>query len=192
MLSVNRCLAGSFMLIDFYYSGNDKLLALKALRQVYPTYSIKRKIAFLVNALNLIFFRRIPQEFNQVSSFFSFTTGKILNNGAKAILLHKINQNGRVYGFEFSERAEFLTVTKIALTETSRSGIIRENEILRQLSKAKLPFLVPSIVSFLESKEASILCMSAVNRDFSIHNKSNGLPDFILTRSHRCAHQMPL
>ncbi|MCH4565441.1 hypothetical protein MKP05_20280 [Halomonas sp. EGI 63088] len=96
-----------------------------------------------------------------------------------AILMHKIEQNGRVYAFEFDGRGGLLTVEKIALTNDAKIGVAREYAVLLKLDSAVLPFQVPRVVNFRDSKQACMLCVSAADSGLSIHDKSKGLPDLL-------------
>ncbi|MBX3617918.1 MAG: hypothetical protein KF839_12410 [Nitrosomonas sp.] len=165
-------------LIDFYYSGANIIDSLAALHRFYPRYSLKRKIAYLMNAINLLIFRRVPRRLKLISDVVSKIPVKA-PDGALAILLHKIAQNGRVYVFELDGKGKPLTVTKIALTEAARSGIVREREILKQLEHVELPFDIPRAVNFIDSNGICALSMSAINDNLSIHEKSKGIPDYI-------------
>lgn len=166
------------LFIDFYYSGTSIIRAQAALRRFYPRYSLKRKTAYLINALNLLVLHRIPRAMWKIREIVSEIPTSA-PSGALAILLHKIEQNGRIYAFELDDKGDALTVTKIALTDSARSGVVREHVVLKQLASAVLPFYVPRVVSFSDSKGQCILCMSAINQRLRIHKKSKGLPDYI-------------
>lgn len=164
--------------IDFYYSGSNKRLALAALRKLYPRYSLKRRAAYLFNALNLHALHRAPKNLAQVRKVLSEVPSGA-TDGARAVLLHKIHQNGRIYSFEFDSCGVLVSVTKIALADTARRGVLREHDVLLQLADADSPFQVPRVLNFQDSKAACILTMSATAPELRPHDKNNGLPSQI-------------
>lgn len=165
-------------LIDFHYSGASTMRAVCALHRVYPRYSLKRRVAYLVNAANLLLLGRRPALLGRLQDALTAVPG-IGADGACAVLLHKIGQNGRAYAYAFDHAGELKTVTKIALGNATRAGVEREHAILRQLAGRELPFQVPQLISFHASPRWCALTVSAVDASLRIHDKLLGVPGLL-------------
>jgi hypothetical protein len=164
--------------IDFHCSGAGRLGALKALFRVYPRYSPRRRAAFVVNAANLLTIESPPRTLARVRR--ALSDAPVARAGEiRAILMHKVAQNGRAYVFDFDRSARLRSVTKVALTEHARTGVAREHEVLLRLPRSELPFQVPEVLAFRESRGTCVLSMSATEEGLRIHDKSKGLPDFV-------------
>ena len=114
-------------IIDYYHSGG-RWQSLCFLLRRYPSYSTKRFILKTINALNQLLTRRPPTSINP-HEFSKFLPAQS-HNEARAYLLHKLNQNNRVYVFDLNQQGRILRAAKIALNESVAQGIRREAEVL--------------------------------------------------------------
>jgi len=166
------------VLIDFYFSGQSTVRSIAALHRIYPRYSLKRRLAYLANGINLLTVKREPLALGLMKNILASATASGTGT-ATALLLHKLEQNGRVYAFSLNERSELQAVTKIALTQPARRGVVREQAVLQNIDRGKLPFQIPSVMSSFDYQGAYFLCLNAASRELCIHDKSAGLPDYI-------------
>lgn len=149
-----------------------------ALSQIYPRYSLKRRIAFWANALNILILNRAPSAVAKIQKVLpNLSTGS--PNNYWAVLFHKIAQNGRVYAFEFSNSGVLQVVSKIGLTDTACIGIARERAVLQQLSHIELPFHIPKVVDTYDERVSCVLSITAIDHALKIHNKAQNLPEWV-------------
>lgn len=159
--------------IDFYYTGK-RLNGLKILIKYYPTNSILRLVLKIINALNIITFNFIPYNLNL--AIFKNLKRDLSNN--QAYLLHKINQNSRIYILDFNLEDKINNFIKFTFSKSEKSKFKKELNNFNFI-KNKVSFLTYSKISLLDSKFGTYLNIEPIDENFKSYNKKFPLPDSI-------------
>lgn len=162
--------------LDFYAGGMNRLHASLSLIQIYPSYSIRRKILKALNLLNTVGPKIAPKNLCLLQKYlirYSF----LQDNNPHVWLLHKLDQNGRAYFFELNDHDQIISVAKLAITQEASIGIQREYDVLARLSFIETPFWFPKIVRFQKEEDTCLLQTTAVPTNYVIHNKNTRIPD---------------
>ncbi len=149
-----------------------------ALRKVYPTYSLLRTTLFALNMANQIGPRFCAPGMRQLAKIDGASLPPLKPGMARAFLLHKLNQNGRIYIFDFGADGTMTSMTKLATTDNAATGLRREAEILHRLA-GKTNFAVPELLTFTSWEEGAMLQISAAPEGFSPHDKAQPIPDSV-------------
>lgn len=165
-------------LLDFYFVGN-RTEALAALSYLYPSYSLKRSLLKVLNALNQIGPRVLPKNLSLHGAAVK-SLPVIGCNATRAFLLHKVEQKGRLYVFDRNDNGKFVEITKIALNEDAAKGIRREATTLAML-EGQTPFSIPKLLSFETWEGGCALRTTAVSSEQKAYDKRLPLPDYIFS-----------
>ena len=164
------------MLIDYYFFGEGRLKSLKILKNIYPTYSIKRSILFLINFLNQIGPKIKPDSKVLKDLYKKKRLPELHQTYSRAVLTHKKNQKNRIYVFDFNSDDELSSVTKVATNNIASAGLIREKIFLEKVY-LNTSFNVPKIISFKKWNSGAALQISATPHNFYPHSKEINLPE---------------
>lgn len=164
--------------LDFEIDGGDRLNAISALWRFYPNYSFKRKLLKGVNGINQLSFRISSKKMRKIAHA-EDNLPRRNNDGTRAFLLHKLDQNGRVYIFDQDINGKLVTVTKLALTETAAKGLRWEAHVLDKLAGRTL-FKIPSLILFKSWEEGCLVQISAAPEHQSVYNKNQEFPEALL------------
>ncbi|AEV35675.1 hypothetical protein PSE_1163 [Pseudovibrio sp. FO-BEG1] len=166
-------------LLDFHCVSDSRWQALLALRQIYPTYSPKRRALWLLNALNQISLRLRPVGFKLLTDFELNLLPTLKKSQTRAFLLHKMFQNERVYIFDFEPEDRMISVTKLARSKRSSQGLEREAKHLSDIAE-NTALSVPEVLKFSRWDEGALLQVSAAPKDFQIYDKTFPVPQNVL------------
>lgn len=163
-------------ILDFFFIGGGRKQAIGALFDLYPAYSPKRRIMRWLNAGNMAFLRLKPHGMKQISYLLD-AIPSCPKGSARAILLHKIDQNGRAYIFDRDPLGQTVAVTKIGVTPAAGESIKRESEILEGLATLRPAFYVPDVLFSTELAGSFLMCTKAVAPGFAIIDKATPIPE---------------
>lgn len=165
-------------IIDFEFEGGGRFDAVSALLQFYPNYSFKRRLLKGINCLNQLGPIISSRQIKKLAAVYDRLPCLSIG-GKRTFLLHKVNQNGRVYIFDQNSDGKFTKITKLALNNTAALGLKRESEVLKMLA-GRTEFQIPEVKLYEDWKQGGIIQLSAVCFDHLIHDKRQNLPETLL------------
>jgi hypothetical protein len=162
-------------LIDFEVAGGGRLTAISALQRFYPEYSVERKLLKLLNGLNQLGPRISAERFKRVTQF-EEKLPRLDDSNMRAFLLHKVDQNGRVYVFNIKNTGHLTSVIKLGMNENAAAGLHHEAQSLKLLA-GRTDFQIPELMHYEVWDGGCLLQMSAVPSDQSIYDKRQSIPE---------------
>lgn len=163
-------------LIDFYFNNMNDLQVLKAFNKIYPAYSTRRRLLKILNLINALGPQKVQKNFGIIKELDVYTQ---LTHPARphAWLLHKLNQNGRAYFFEFDDRGHIVTTAKISINQSDFIKIENEYTVLKNIDEKNALFWHPKVIRYSKTNDISILQTTGIPNEFHIFNKKDKLPD---------------
>lgn len=163
---------------DFVTIGADLCQSRRLLIKVYPTYSPYRKVARVIHyALGSLLTR--SQGLREQVAEFVEKRSHYRGDSIFAVMLHKIQENGRFYLFEFDRGCELISFTKVSTESNSNSRIRREAEVLGGIAGRTNGFRVPLVTRFCDEGSRVELCLEAAGAGYEKQPESMGLPDSV-------------
>jgi len=163
---------------DFFTVGANYRQTYQMLLKVYPTYSLKRKVVFLLQLMLRPVLHQARDRSVKLEEWIR-QRPRYRKNSIFAVLLHKKAQNGRIYIFEFSQVCAPVSFTKMTNQAVSDFRIEKEAETLNGLAGKTVNFRTPRVIDFVHKGTCAELCVEAAAPFFKNHPKSVGIPEEI-------------
>ena len=161
--------------LDFVSINCGRWQAAKILWNLYPKYSLPRRLICLINIFNQLGPRFCKSEDRDLIGSALSNFPSIDDQNCRVILLHKLRQKHRFYVFDFNQKQVMLAAAKIATTSSSAIGLFREKNHLINLSIVS-DLNTPQVVAFTKFKSGAILRRTVPPSKFTQHKKQADLP----------------
>ncbi len=161
--------------IDFHFDGSNRTEAFSALLRFYPNYSVLRRTLKVLNALNQLGPQKRPRNMDHLDRI-GRSLPELGAGRSRSFLLHKVNQNGRIYLLDQDVFGQLCSVIKLAVNEETAKGIRREADVLGALA-GRTEFKIPRVLALESWDGGCFLRMSAAPHEFLVHNKSRTPPE---------------
>lgn len=161
-------------ILDFYTSGLKRVDAWKALKKTYPRHSRKRKILFLINALNVMTCNFQPSTLGRLFNQLPLSYKQVMVSRF-VVFLHKINQCNRVYIVVYSEKNKPNSFIKLALSKEAAMGLRQEKDTLIKLGQLSTEFQIPALIKFDDYGDKAFIETEYIRDEFKLMEKSSDI-----------------